>query len=719
MPLKQLTAWGIAGRQAPISIEAGPLTAKKMSLRKQLALIAVLILLLPIAALRFAVELEQSLRAAQDSSHLELSRFVSEALSSELSRLPEANNALTLSPMQQHFALDGYLNDWSDIPWLVPENSANHIRLKLGSTDNHLAIVIELTDSSVEFQSPGSLSKPYDEIILALYSNSGKFQTATDTLSQTYRIFNDGPGPLQKSEGKNLYLNGVWQTTPTGSVIELSVTLPPTGIGAIRLDWLDIDRKQEGLFSKHLQPILGSADQPSPIIYLDSVTSGLASRLTPENTRLSIFSRQNQLLFQHDRQLDRINTDNEHIWRVLIRKLLLGSQPDDSAEQPDLASQTSPFTQWQRAEQSGTAVLTSYYPVVRIGQPQSLKPAAWISLARQTTAVAALADAAVFQVLSWLSLVTLIIVIALFSYASWLSWRIRLLKKQIVTVMNPDQRFQASFDSSKIADELGDLSRAFAGIVGHLRAYSDYMESFAGKLTHECRTPLAIVTSSLQLLANASNASEQQAYLQRALEGASRISSLLTCMRQATQLESSIRQQNLQPIDLVQLVEELAAAYKDLYSKHRVIAEISCTSALISGNADLLAQAMDKLLDNARDFTPQDGQITLGLSHHSGRTRVWVENQGKPIPEPLLGQLFQPFISQRESYDHAADDALHLGMGLVVVKLIADYHQAKICVENIAITEPGNNSPGNEVTKEGHALSAEAGLNRTRFTLIF
>lgn len=690
-----------------------------MSLRKQLALIAVLILLLPIAALRFAVELEQSLRAAQDISHLELSRFVSEALSGELSRLPEANNALTLKPLRQHFALDGYLNDWSDIPWLVPENSANGIRLKLGRSDNHLAIVIELRDPSVEFQSPGSLSKPYDEIILALYGNSGNFQTAADALSQTYRIFNDGPGPLQKSEGKNLYLNGVWQTTSKGSVIELSVALPPSGIGAIRLSWLDINRKQQGLFSKDLQPILGSADQPLPVIYLNSVTSRLASKLTPDNTELRIFSGQNQLLFSHDRQFDRINTENEHLWRVLIRKLLLGSQPHDSPGQPDLAGQTSPFTHWQRAEHSGSAVLTSFYPVFRNDQSGSLRPAAWVSLTRQTTAVAALADAAVFQVLSWLSLVTLVIVIALFSYASWLSWRIRLLKKQIVTVMNPEQRFRAGFNSSTIADELGDLSRSFAELLGHLRAYSEYMESFASKLTHECRTPLAIVTSSLQLLANASNASEQQAYLQRALEGASRISSLLTSMRQATQLESSIRQQNLQPIDLVPLVKELAAAYQGLYSKHKVIAEISCTSAVVSGNPDLLAQAIDKLLDNAKDFTPQDGQITLGLSHHSGCTRLWVENQGKPIPDPLLAQLFQPFISQRESSGHPTDEALHLGMGLVIVKLIADYHQAEICVENIGITEPGDNSSGNEVTKEGHALSAEAGLSRTRFTLIF
>ena len=82
---------------------------------------------------------------------------------------------------------------------------------------------------------------------------------------------------------------------------------------------------------------------------------------------------------------------------------------------------------------------------------------------------------------------------------------------------------------------------------------------------------------------------------------------------------------------------------------------------------------LDKLLSNAVDFSPENSTITLGLrSTESGRLVVSVENQGHPLPSTMGKELFEPMVSQR----HIREDQPHMGLGLYIVKLIADYHDA-------------------------------------------
>ena len=82
--------------------------------------------------------------------------------------------------------------------------------------------------------------------------------------------------------------------------------------------------------------------------------------------------------------------------------------------------------------------------------------------------------------------------------------------------------------ASPTNDEIGDLSRTFNNVLSKLNQYNSYLENMASRLSHELRTPVAIVNSSLDNLSLEQHSSDNQAYIDRAKEGIKRLSKILT-----------------------------------------------------------------------------------------------------------------------------------------------------------------------------------------------
>ena len=98
----------------------------------------------------------------------------------------------------------------------------------------------------------------------------------------------------------------------------------------------------------------------------------------------------------------------------------------------------------------------------------------------------------------------------------------------------------------------------------------------------------------------------------------------------------------------------------------------------MTGSPELLVQMLDKLVDNARDFTPEGGQIIVALESADDQLRLSVTNEGSQLPEQLASDIFSPFVTVREP---AAEG--HLGQGLLIVRLIADHHRGTVTANNV------------------------------------
>jgi signal transduction histidine kinase len=95
----------------------------------------------------------------------------------------------------------------------------------------------------------------------------------------------------------------------------------------------------------------------------------------------------------------------------------------------------------------------------------------------------------------------------------------------------------------------------------------------------------------------------------------------------------------------------------------------------VQGSPDLAAQMLDKLVENAADFSPPGSPVRLRLQARGRHAELAVENRGPPLPMEMRGRLFESMVSVREP---RAGGAPHLGLGLYVARLIAEFHGGAI-----------------------------------------
>jgi signal transduction histidine kinase len=272
-------------------------------------------------------------------------------------------------------------------------------------------------------------------------------------------------------------------------------------------------------------------------------------------------------------------------------------------------------------------------------------------------------------------------VLGMLGYATLLSWRIGKLSRAASQAIREDGLVLDDFPRSRAADEIGELSRRYADLLDRLREYNDYLRSLSRKLAHELRTPVAVIQTSLENLEQSGDPQHStDVYIHRAKDGLQRLNRILTAMSEANRLEESIRNNHAAPLDLVPLLREVFLAYQAMYRDHCLELNMAAQSAMVSGVGDLIVQALDKLLDNAVSFCPAGGRIELQLRAAADGWEISVANEGPTLPPEMQNRLFEPMVSVREQ----VSEQVHLGLGLHVVRLISEFHRAKLTARNLS-----------------------------------
>jgi signal transduction histidine kinase len=267
-------------------------------------------------------------------------------------------------------------------------------------------------------------------------------------------------------------------------------------------------------------------------------------------------------------------------------------------------------------------------------------------------------------------LATLVVGLGLLGYATWLSLRVRRLAGAAQSALGPRGEIRSSMPGTAAGDELGALARSFGELLERLREHTEYLRTLASKLSHELRTPLAVVTTSLDNLEHEVTAPAAEEYLGRLRQGAARLDGILAAMSEATQLEQAIRDTAAQPFDVAAVVASCCAAYRDVYPERQIVYRSGVSAALAVGSGELIAQALDKLVDNAVGFSAPGSSIEVALSSTGSELVLSVTNRGPPLPAKMRGRLFDSLVSIRD----ARDGRPHLGLGLHIVALVAEFH---------------------------------------------
>jgi two-component system sensor histidine kinase ChvG len=244
------------------------------------------------------------------------------------------------------------------------------------------------------------------------------------------------------------------------------------------------------------------------------------------------------------------------------------------------------------------------------------------------------------------------------------------------------QMIQSHFPMAQEDDEIGDLARSFQKLFEAVGGYTDYLRTLASKLSHELNTPLAIVKSSLDNLEHAELSDEAQPYLARARDGVARLGTLVRAMSEASRMERAIVAAEPEDVDLVDVVRGCADAYRPLAGARLLECVLPDQPVHLHGAPELIAQALDKLFDNALSFTPSDGWLRLSLRPMiDDGAEIELANQGPSLPAAMQGRLFDSLVSLRDKA--TPGDAPHLGLGLYVVRLVAERHGGLAAARNL------------------------------------
>jgi two-component system sensor histidine kinase ChvG len=282
----------------------------------------------------------------------------------------------------------------------------------------------------------------------------------------------------------------------------------------------------------------------------------------------------------------------------------------------------------------------------------------------------ALRDRALTRLFNLTLIATVFCVIVMFAFATWLSVRIGRLRAAADSAVGSDGKIQLRMPESMSADEIGALSRGFERLLARLNEHTQYLRTLGGKLSHELRTPLTIVRSSLDNLESEGLRDEQLRYIARAREGTARLQSILSALGAAARVEESIKQSERVNFDLRDLLGSTVAAYRDGFPDARITLELPPDACFARGAPDLIVQLLDKLIENAVDFCPPGGAISVRLARDQANYILQVGNDGPVIPQELMGHLFESMFEQRRG----RDDKPHFGLGLYIVRLIAEFH---------------------------------------------
>ncbi|HYX65037.1 MAG TPA: ATP-binding protein [Burkholderiales bacterium] len=317
---------------------------------------------------------------------------------------------------------------------------------------------------------------------------------------------------------------------------------------------------------------------------------------------------------------------------------------------------------WRQTPDSRAVILSASYPVW-----DGERVVAAVVAEETTNRIRSVYNRAMEQVVA----VTLVAFLAgglvLLAFASRLSTRLLRLRDEAEAAIDSQGRVRKLIAGSAAGDEIGDLSRSFSTVLERLAQYNRYLESMAGRLSHELRTPIAVVRSSLENLKLQRMPAETTVYLERANDGLKRLDTLLTRMSEATRLEQAVRETPRERFDARQVVQGCAYACPN----KKIEIDLPQAATNLRGAPDLYAQMLDKLIANATDFATGDEPIRVRLEAREGHANLTVSNRGPRLPEAMAGKLFESMVSVRPG--NPAQEP-HLGLGLYIVRLVAEFH---------------------------------------------
>jgi signal transduction histidine kinase/predicted ATPase len=206
------------------------------------------------------------------------------------------------------------------------------------------------------------------------------------------------------------------------------------------------------------------------------------------------------------------------------------------------------------------------------------------------------------------------------------------------------------------------------------------MATFLQSASHDLRTPLTVINTSLYLLEMISDPDKQKGRVKLIEEQVTHLQTLIEDLISIARLDRGTELE-LQPLDLNQLLIALRETHIASITQDRdldVQFALFNVPMMVLGDSENLLQALLNIIKNAINYTPDGGTIRISTEFDATNIRINIQDTGVGIAEDDLPQIFERFFR----VDEARTDRGHSGLGLAITKKIIEAHHGWIEVSS-------------------------------------
>jgi len=691
------------------------------SIRTKLLLVALLLLLIPWMSYIYVRDMKAFLLSGQEDALSLTARAIATVLHDRPEMFSDDHQTLSpqskendiyVTPLPNYININGELSDWGEqakqtkrfeiTPSAIDVANTQNIfsvNNALGYHGNFIYAMFEVNDDTVLFRQRSFLRVDAADHIRLTLQQSGLEPLRYTLISQqpgrmsAYLMDKDWQYPVTGEP--NYDLAAELALTDSGYNAELRIPrFMLTSDTRIGLTVVDVDNPDTYAIEATLSttPQTDSDDLSRLLVQSTEIAKILKGLDRANNTRIWIFDKEKQFLNvvgNISDTNDQLNTNPaatkagwEYIWgtsryyfRSAMRKIFsyILKQPSDDVNNDGQSTQERNdqiiedglqgkiSTQRRPSIDNLGTILISAHPIY-LGD----SIAGTVVVEQSTNQVLKSQQESLENVIS----ITVFILLAVLSSLVIFSSRHR--DGIIVT-----QKLSAE---AKSGDEIGDLSRSVSNMLGRLSQYTSYLKGLPDTLAHEISNPLNVVNSSLHNLSQELPSSAQSKYMDRAQNGINRIGLILRNLTEAANLEQAMQSEGREKIDLAELIEGYVDGYSFSNPDQKFEVIIHTKPLIVEVAPDYIAQALDKLVDNAIDHAKKGTLIVFNVSKQTaGMAQVSVINQGSLLPEGMGERIFEPLVS----LGRKDAQKISLGMGLYIVKLISSFHGGEVVAKNL------------------------------------
>ena len=631
---------------------------------------SIFLVTLPLLGYYFIDKIERSLLQGQEEVQSMTASALATVVKGYTDLFDVEEDAIYVYPKKQNISIDGYIiedEDWYQLKDKFTVYQGGYLSVLLTEDARYIYAYLKVKDQDIVYRNPRYISLDSSDHVRLEYLDKNNQRQRLVMLTEgqgNISVYEVGDDWKAWKDGRHISaVYGVWRETSEGYDLELR--FPSDWLGSERrlsISVVDVFGENERYPDTIVSTQLLGNEILNPLLFHSRRISDAIASLKDSSSQICVIDkfRRVRAVIGGQQMNGSLCQATDKVSKALVENVLKGKEQLEKISKDDEVLIVAAHPVFDGSDTIGAVLVSSSSKQI-------------LSRQRITLNEIVLATAGMFA----------LVFTSLLIFSSWLAYRINRLKKQAASLVDDSGRFIDNIDlpDSHHHDEIGDLSRSFSALLDRLNDYTRFLETVPRMLRHEILNPVNTISMSLQSLQGKSGQSENNATgdITTAGNAIEQLQLIVSSLTEAANIDDALMQDETETFDIAALLDEYVSNSQRKHDRAHLLYHGISQGVFVEGNDIRMVQLLDKIKDNALDFSfPETGIVfELDISEDDCAV-IYIKNEGESIPQQQLDMLFQGMVSQRS----VKTGTPHLGIGLYVAHKIAQFHQGQLKIAN-------------------------------------